>query len=962
MAENENENKPEGLSENLNENLNESKPKNVSQGGNIFDDSFFDTLNEIDDGLGNTTFQKLGSETHEDLQDIMSEKNLNLEKKEVNKEVKFTTKSLPVTKLPQTKVKETDEMNNKAKFDPLNLPTDDPAANQMKEIWDQMDMTDSSQFKLMVLRLEPATIKGTKISGYLETFHLPTTIPDIIEQIGQRYGGGRYQIRIVDASGKYVKSRSFEISGLPKIPGPSETPNQNETSNTNQTATNTTTTPTATATTNKSNNENDKDDELDDLDDWGDEDFDPTPRHRGRLRPLHSNYPNDDPYYPREYPSISRPSIFRKEENKETKEVEEKVTKLESKIDKISEAIQNVYNNKNAGKSLFDADVVKAIAPVFVTWLDSKGNKDNNNSSQFSEMNKQIVGLMQGMQDLVRISDKSKDDLAEKERKEREQSRREMLEYQNQMEQRFADQQRKAEERHQTMLLQMRETLESKHHLALEGEQKFRLDYEKLRQEFREKEEKARDDAKAREERLREEARQRDEDARRSELEFREKTRQEEVRWREELRQREEESRRREIEWKEELRQKELGAVNESKLRELDIMKQIREMDHQKTDMQQKLIEQIYNSNNNNRESQLQMELAVAKMTSDNESRMLQANAEMQLEKIRHATQMQMAKMKHDLNIIENKKSEDPIDSTMQDYLRRKLQIDMIKELNMDVDENDLPGGSFSTTLKKMAESLGPFLMQMLMGGGMNQNRPPVIPNSGRVVNPNINPVPPTNQTVADEDLDFEDETDVDTEEDSTVENESQEETPSGEQVSNPDLSGIDPMEEIPRVSDYFKYLKKAIEGGVVTPAEAASEAQARLSTPIVDFLSSISDSTIVIQQIYPILNSLGEEFANFFIQPAALQWMDKMLAILNKNKNKKPVEKVAETKEEVKEEVVKDKKPNVDTQQVEELNENKTEVKTDTTQPIEDKGELSEVSTGPFKGKKKRVKTNNVQ
>lgn len=87
---------------------------------------------------------------------------------------------------------------------------------QMKQIWE--DMNSSQDYKLMVLRLEPTTIKGTKINGYLKTFHLPITIPHIIEEIGITHGGGKYQIRIIDSTGKYVRSKTFEISGLPKIP------------------------------------------------------------------------------------------------------------------------------------------------------------------------------------------------------------------------------------------------------------------------------------------------------------------------------------------------------------------------------------------------------------------------------------------------------------------------------------------------------------------------------------------------------------------------------------------------------------------------------------------------------------------------------------------------------------------------------------------------------------------------
>lgn len=95
---------------------------------------------------------------------------------------------------------------------------EDPTTKQMNSIWEEMNTPDSSEYKLMVLRLEPTVTRGVKINGYLQTYHLPTTIPDIIEKTGEKHGGGKYQIRIVDGSGQYVKSKTFEISGLPIIP------------------------------------------------------------------------------------------------------------------------------------------------------------------------------------------------------------------------------------------------------------------------------------------------------------------------------------------------------------------------------------------------------------------------------------------------------------------------------------------------------------------------------------------------------------------------------------------------------------------------------------------------------------------------------------------------------------------------------------------------------------------------
>jgi len=95
---------------------------------------------------------------------------------------------------------------------------DEDVTSQLKQLWDDVSREDCSDYKLQLQRLEPQTYKGLKIVGYLETFYLPVTIPDIIEKVGLKYGGGKYQIRIVDGVGKYVKSKTFEIAGLPKLP------------------------------------------------------------------------------------------------------------------------------------------------------------------------------------------------------------------------------------------------------------------------------------------------------------------------------------------------------------------------------------------------------------------------------------------------------------------------------------------------------------------------------------------------------------------------------------------------------------------------------------------------------------------------------------------------------------------------------------------------------------------------
>ena len=94
------------------------------------------------------------------------------------------------------------------------------------------------------------------------------------------------------------------------------------------------------------------------------------------------------------------------------------------------------------------------------------------------------------------------------------------------------------------MLLQLKDSLETKHHQAFEAQNSSRLQFEQLRSETRAREEKARIETREREERLREDARKRDEESRLKEMEFWKQQRQDELRWRDEARTRDEENRR----------------------------------------------------------------------------------------------------------------------------------------------------------------------------------------------------------------------------------------------------------------------------------------------------------------------------------------------------------------------------------------------------------------------------------
>jgi len=854
------------------------KTKNIQSGGNIMDDSFFDSLSDIDDGLG-IDFSKLGEDTHESINDLV-DSGIKLTPTAAKKK-KITSATLPTAKLPKQKVtnsKETGMSGTKKIMGSVLASEDDPHAEQLNNIWKEMNTSSLTEYKLMVMRLEPQMIKGTKINGYLDTFHLPTTIPDIIENVGQKYGGGKYQLRIVDGTGKYVKSKTFEISGLPKIPRevPEEDPIQIAQ-------------PEPVAPTPAISAPTVSDDDDDD-DGWDDDDsFDPTPRRP--LRPSGFSSPFPSPYGGGSFPpphGFSPPygqSSFRRDPQDEVKGelrgLEDKITnKLDSKLGKLTDTISLMANSMNKKpESFLNAEVITAVAPVIVNWLDNKSNRDSASAGQFSSMNKEMVGLMQGMQDLVRITDKSKEDHSEKERKDRELNRREMLDYQSKMEERFLQQQRMAQEQHQAMLTQMRETLEGKHRESSDTEHRLRLEYDKMREEMRvreeqarresrEKEEKARIETREREEKLREEQRRRDEEARRSEREHRERMVQEERQFREQMRLRDEELRRKEMEWKDEMR-----------LKEMEINEKMRGMDTQRTGVEHKLLEQIYNNNYGTRESQLQMEMAIAKMTSDSESKMLQTQAQMELEKIRHGTAMQMSKMKHELSNLESKKGEDPFDSAIKEYLQRKLQIDMVNDLNFKVEDDDDSGGMMGA-LKKILTDGGPLLAQILGmggGGGMRQQIPaPPQPAQRRVVNPTPatpapSVVPQPKQKVEEEEYEVEEEIyEEETQEDDYEEN-------------LDDFYGIDPMQEIPRVADFFQYVKLAIESGEVTPAQAAEEAKVRLSVPIVAFLQEEGQSSeVVVGQLFPLLQTMfDEEFCSFFMQAPTIEWMDKMLAVM---------------------------------------------------------------------------------
>jgi len=70
----------------------------------------------------------------------------------------------------------------------------------------------STEYSIEVERYAPYAFENQP-----HAFFLPTTIPDIIEQIGKMYGGGYYRLFIRNSTtGDIITSKEFEISGLPK--------------------------------------------------------------------------------------------------------------------------------------------------------------------------------------------------------------------------------------------------------------------------------------------------------------------------------------------------------------------------------------------------------------------------------------------------------------------------------------------------------------------------------------------------------------------------------------------------------------------------------------------------------------------------------------------------------------------------------------------------------------------------
>ena len=827
----------------------------------VIHDSFFESnLEDVsDDSLRDVkdTPKISMSSSKEDIAEILSE-NIDLTPNRV------VTKTLPESN---------NSKDTKMAFDPVTNIKEDPTnSKQYDALWEQMATDEGTDIKLSVYRLEPQVIKGVKISGYLETFYLPITIPDVVEKVADKYGGGKYSLKVVDANGKYVKAKTFEIAGLPKIPDPQETePKVSFNNKLNSTLG---------ASRKKEEEEEDLEtDETDDLDDI--EDPIKSGGWRSPLQPV--SPPNGNPPWANgnfggsgsQFPGVMGGG-WSPQRNNQQDEIERVKKDLESKLDSKFQQISNLLSNinqqsaqKNSG-GLINPELLKAMLPLATTFLERNSSKDNVLASQFDAMNQRMLTLFEGIKDLTRSGDKSKEEILEKERQERQ----------------------KMEVRFQEMITKLQESTEKRLTKENEIETRLRLEQDRIREE-----------ARLREETLREESRRKEE-------EFRQKMRQEEEHWRAEMRLREEESRRQQEKWREEAR-----------LKDIEIAERMRSIESQKILTEQKLLEQAYSSRVNSKEQQLNVSLEVAKLNSENELKHYQLMSQIELDKIRHATELQMAKIKNEMDGDKRNSDKNSIEEAVAEFMKRRTQLMMIKELNLEdegvvVDNNDSSlKNIFNKVLNKGVDSLGPILEKIIKG---DPSAAPPLPAQGRVVNPSRpkqqnpqNPqqtqqsqsapqspsptvpspqaatapeakpaeaksaeVPPTTSPVA-----------------SSENNETQ--TAETDQSENPDLmSMLPPMEvlqeEVARVSDLFDYLKEAIDSGE-KPDVGASFALETLSPLIINYLLKQNDSKTLIEELRLLIDMHNSEYVEFFTRDVNREWLNTMLNVMREEVEKNP-------------------------------------------------------------------------
>lgn len=794
------------------------------------EDLFDQNLSDIDlDALGEIDFSKIKI-SEDDVKEVLNDDSVDLAPKSLKPQYLPTEQPTKNT----AAVKEKNHMTNiKKALDSLGASDESDESEQIRNVFEGFGNEDISQYKIQVHRLEPQLLKGMKIAGYLETYYLPITIPDIIERVGRTYGGGRYKLQIVDASGKYIKSKIFEIAGFPKIPTSTEEkkeePEQPQQQSQPQNF--------ASLLGNKPKKDEYEDDLLAGDDDSLEDDSDDHAgffNKKSHLRPRPGFGHGHNPYGGFGGGFNSGGFGFRRNEEDEIEKTKRDLeTKIDSKFEKINEKL-NAMTNRKDSNSLLSPELLQAAMPLIGTFMESRSSKDNMLAQQFSEMNSRMMSLFQGLQDMTRMNEKSRDDILEKERREREAARKEWLDTQAKLEEKYREQTEKQENRFREMMQAMQQTLEKRHSDETSAQRAIREEYERQREETRRKQE-----------------------------EFYEK-----------MRQKEEEARIKMEDVREQARRAEIEKDRESRKQELEIIEKMRALELEKLQYQQEQLRKNFADNIGTKEYEYKMQLALGNVTKERDSQLQELKAQMEIEKLRNDAKLELARIKQESE--DKKTSDDAFDKIMADYLRRRLQIMMMRDLEgVEADSEDdspvTPGKVFNNVLSRGSEALGVILQQILKGPGLED--PSISTSRSRVIepkqSPRVNPAAkPTSQK-------SESQTEpVSTESTESTESENLENS-AGVDLSSLSAFGPELMQEIEKIRNYFGYLKEAIQSNA-DPKEAAEIGKQQLLPPIVDYLGTLQDSRVVIQELQGLLDD--QETVEFFLQENSIKWLDTLL------------------------------------------------------------------------------------
>lgn len=101
-------------------------------------------------------------------------------------------------------------------------PPPDPVAEAEDDDADQFHrFLQDGTVKVHVDRVSPREWKGKPISGMIDEYVTPITQDEIEADLRQRFGGGRYRIRVI-RHGKFIAARGVSVYGDPKIDEPED--------------------------------------------------------------------------------------------------------------------------------------------------------------------------------------------------------------------------------------------------------------------------------------------------------------------------------------------------------------------------------------------------------------------------------------------------------------------------------------------------------------------------------------------------------------------------------------------------------------------------------------------------------------------------------------------------------------------------------------------------------------------